>query len=96
MLIVVNSYRLVKLCFQFDFRERSGYSGTVKETFLTVREAADYLRISRQTLSKLRTGAGLPFIRVGRKVLFRVSDLDGFMESRVVRPKPAKKRAQHR
>ena len=53
-------------------------------TMLTVREAANYLRISKSFLDKSRaTGAGPEFIRIGkRKILYRVCDLDVWAASR--------------
>ena len=48
-------------------------------------EAAHYLGISESTLNKTRlTGDGPPFIKVTpRAVVYRKTDLDAFLESRV-------------
>jgi excisionase family DNA binding protein len=48
------------------------------EAFLTPKEAADYLRVSKSYLDKLRVyGGGPKFLRFGkRKVLYCKSDLD--------------------
>ena len=47
-------------------------------------EAAHYLGLAAQTLCKWRCSGGGPrFIRLGRKVVYRIKDLDAFLESRV-------------
>lgn len=53
--------------------------------YLTVEQAADYLCVSKNYLDKLRvSGMGPPFIRLGRrKVLYRTSDLDRWVEERI-------------
>ena len=57
-----------------------------EERYLTAREAQAYLRLGKNTLLKLRV-RGLPFIKVGKKVLFRQRDLDAFMEKLIVKGK---------
>lgn len=49
-------------------------------------EAADYLRIKKETLAVWACNKRhpLPYIKVGRRVLYRQSDLDAFIESNVV------------
>jgi excisionase family DNA binding protein len=48
---------------------------------LTVREAADYVRLAMSTLNALRTaGRGPRFIKLGRKILYDVKDLDAWLE----------------
>lgn len=47
------------------------------DLFLTPKEAAAYLRVSKSYLDKLRVyGGGPKFLRFGRKILYRKSDLD--------------------
>ncbi|MBU1008470.1 helix-turn-helix domain-containing protein [Candidatus Dependentiae bacterium] len=66
------------------------------ERLLTRREAMAYLRISHQTMANLMK-TGLPFVRVGRKILIRQSDIDAFLEERLIRPeKPEKKPSRRR
>jgi len=50
------------------------------------KQAADYLGLSEGTLAVwASTGRyQLPFVKVGRKVFYRQSDLDQFIESNVV------------
>ncbi|WP_116598996.1 helix-turn-helix domain-containing protein [Primorskyibacter marinus] len=50
-------------------------------TLLTQDEVAAYLRISPKTLERDRwLGQGLPFLKVGRSVRYRASDLLEFVE----------------
>jgi excisionase family DNA binding protein len=54
------------------------------EKYLTASEAASYLRTSRSTLAKRRmNGCGPAFVRIGRAVRYRLSDLDAWMGSSV-------------
>jgi excisionase family DNA binding protein len=55
------------------------------QTLLTQREAACVLRLSERTLERSRvTGFGPPFVKAGRRVLYRREDLDAWVASRVV------------
>jgi excisionase family DNA binding protein len=50
------------------------------ETYLTPREAAEYLRSSTSTLAKRRLLGSVPaFVRIGRAIRYRKSDLDRWM-----------------
>jgi predicted DNA-binding transcriptional regulator AlpA len=53
-------------------------------TRLTVREAADYLRLAKGTLDQWRTaGTGPRFIRLSvRKILYDTVDLDAWINAR--------------
>jgi len=56
------------------------------ETYLTPHEAAEYLRSSTSTLAKARlTKRGPDFVRIGRAVRYRKSDIDAWMSSSVAR-----------
>lgn len=47
--------------------------------FITTHEAADYLRLSPKTLEKHRvTGEGPVYHRLGRRVFYRVEDLNAW------------------
>lgn len=51
---------------------------------LTQREAAALLRLSERTLERFRvTGDGPKFVKAGRRVLYRQSDLDEWITARV-------------
>ena len=52
----------------------------LQETYFRPREAADYLHSSESTLAKKRlNGDGPPFVRIGRAIRYRRSDLDAWM-----------------
>lgn len=53
------------------------------EIFLTPKEAAATLRVSKSYLDKLRVyGGGPKFLRFGRKILYRRSELNLWAEGR--------------
>ena len=53
---------------------------------LVQREAAALLRLSERTLERMRvTGDGPPFVKAGRRVLYRTGDLDQWIASRLRR-----------
>ena len=55
-----------------------------KETYLKPGEAAEYLRSSTSTLAKARMyKRGPNFVRIGRAVRYRQSDLDAWMSASV-------------
>jgi hypothetical protein len=48
---------------------------------LTTQEAADYVRLSKSTLDKLRVAGGGPiYIKYKRKVFYDTADLDSWMD----------------
>ena len=54
-----------------------------ESNLLTKEETLEYLRISKTTLEYLIKKEGLPFIKWRRKLLFRKSDLDKFLDQSV-------------
>lgn len=49
-------------------------------------EAAEYIRMSKPTLDRLRvSGEGPIYIQIGRAVRYRKADLDAWVESRLTR-----------
>jgi len=52
---------------------------------LTKTELMEYLRISRGTVDNWMKKQGMPFIKVDKKVLFRKSDVDSWLESKIVK-----------
>lgn len=57
-----------------------------KETYLKPREAAEYLRSSTSTLAKARMKMqGPDYVRIGRAIRYRQSDLDAWMSASVAR-----------
>jgi len=55
-----------------------------EDRFMTSKEARTYLSISHTTLWKLMNNREIPFVRFNRKVLFRKSELDAFIEAHTV------------
>ena len=51
------------------------------ERYLTDREVAEVLKVSRRTLQEYRNDGVLPYILFGGKVLYRESDLERVLES---------------
>ena len=57
---------------------------TFQTIYLTTNEAADRLRLSPRTLERMRVeGSGPRFIKMARRVLYRIDDLDAWASSRV-------------
>lgn len=53
--------------------------------YLTRREAAQYLGVSRRSLDNWATrGEGPRFFKIGRAARYRVSDLESWIEARAV------------
>ena len=57
----------------------------VEKDLLDRAEVMNYLRISRGTLDKLQRTRDLPFVKIGKKVLFRKRDIDRFLEKHLVK-----------
>ena len=51
------------------------------ERYLTDREVAEILKVSRRTLQEYRNDGVLPYILFGGKVLYRESDLERVLKS---------------
>ena len=51
---------------------------------ITKAEAMEYLRISLATIDRLIKSRDLPHIKVGKKVLFRIRDLEAFVDVRCI------------
>ena len=56
-----------------------------KDRLLTKDEAAKYLRISVTTLGRMIRQREIPHIKLGRRVLFKMSDIDKYLESKKVK-----------
>lgn len=57
-----------------------------EEQYLTIDEAADFLRVKRTTLYKKEMQSKLPVVRGMKGLLFRKSDLIKFLNSSIVYP----------
>ncbi len=67
---------------------------TANEPLLTEGEAAEHLRLKVKTLQNFRvTGAGPKFIKLGRSVRYRMSDLQAHIEANVRRSTAEQKAA---
>jgi predicted DNA-binding transcriptional regulator AlpA len=56
-----------------------------------MKDVMEYLQIrSRTTMFKLLKD-GFPHAKVGKKLIFRQSDVDTWLEARIVKPGPKKK-----
>lgn len=53
---------------------------TNNSELLTDKEAAEFLRVSHQTMWRLRKCGKLPHVRLATKLLYRKSDLEAFIE----------------
>ncbi|WP_038463553.1 helix-turn-helix domain-containing protein [Candidatus Odyssella acanthamoebae] len=62
----------------------------MQEKFLNSKEASSYLGISTVTLAKWRANKqnGLPFIKIGRFIRYRVSDIEQFFKDNTIIRKP--------
>jgi excisionase family DNA binding protein len=54
--------------------------GNLEETFLTVAEVAELLKLNQQTVRNWIDQGSLPAVRVGRRVRIRRSDLERMFE----------------
>jgi excisionase family DNA binding protein len=52
---------------------------------MTKAEVMAFLRISKRTLDKMMKARDIPFFKLKRKVLFRKSDLDSWLESKRIK-----------
>ena len=55
-------------------------SDVISQDYLDNQEAAKYLRISVTALYNLRRNKGLPFIKLGKKVLYSREALNNFVQ----------------
>jgi excisionase family DNA binding protein len=54
----------------------------IKEELLTKKELQEYLKVSHGTIDRLMKE--IPYIKLGRRVLFKKSDIDKFLEYKKV------------
>lgn len=59
-------------------------SPEMERELLTKAELMEYLRISRGTVDKLIKRREVPFIKLGKKVLFRKKEIDAWLESKKI------------
>jgi excisionase family DNA binding protein len=59
--------------------------GSMDKQLLTIAELMEYLSISRTTVFKLMKDKRIKYAKVGRRVLFRKSDIDEFIQKCMVK-----------
>lgn len=59
---------------------------TVAEELMKVDEAAKFLGIKRWTLYSWTAQRKIPFVKLGKFVRFRVSDLRAWVDKKIVKP----------
>lgn len=52
----------------------------IQQAYVDVHGACRYTSLSRRTLDYAKDRGELPFVRKGRKILFKLSDLDAWMD----------------
>jgi len=52
--------------------------------FLTVAQVTELLHISRMTLYRHMRAGDLPYIKIGRRVLFKKADIEAWLESKKI------------
>ena len=60
---------------------RADLERSVQEGFLDINEAANYLKIARQTLYGFTSQRLIPFIKKGKRIYFRKTDLEDWLLS---------------
>lgn len=59
---------------------------------LTVKEAADYLRLAESTIYKMVSRKDIPFLKIGTRVIFDRDTLSSWTEELTVQPIRARNR----
>ncbi len=65
-----------------DSQERSGR----ESEFMTVPEVAKYLRVSVTSVYRITERRDLPFYRLAKKIIFRASEVEGYLKKCRVEP----------
>ena len=63
------------------YKDVTGNYRPFGERYLSDREVAEILKVSRRTLQEYRNDGVLPYILLGGKVLYRESDLERVLEA---------------
>ena len=64
------------------------HANTTEGRLLTENEACEYLRVRPRQLFNWRISGLVPFIRIGRAIRFRVTDLDAAIDRMTINPIP--------
>jgi len=73
---------LVKKKIDFSFPKCKNFC-MEEDRLLTKKEVLEYLRVSRATLDRSLMKE-IPYIKLGKRVLFRKSDIDAYLEKKTV------------
>jgi excisionase family DNA binding protein len=57
----------------------------MERELFTKAELMEYLRVSRGTIDKLIRRREVPFIKLGKKVLFRKKEIDAWLETKRIK-----------
>jgi excisionase family DNA binding protein len=57
----------------------------MEKEFLTKKELEEYLRASHGTVDKLMKTRQIPYVKMGKKVLFKMADVLHYIESKTVK-----------
>ena len=57
-----------------------------EKELLTRQEIMEYLSISSATLHRLMRRNAFPYIKLEKKVLFRKSDIDAYLDAHLIKP----------
>lgn len=69
----------------FTSREQLPLNDLSARGALDTLHSAEYTGVARATLKKWRaTGDGPPYVRIGSKIVYRVADLDAWLEANLV------------
>jgi len=56
------------------------YSTVYKPFGLGLKEAANLIGVSKRTMQRLQQEGEIPFSRIGRKIIFRLSQLEAYLK----------------
>ena len=56
-----------------------------QDCLMTRKDVMDYLQISHGTLDKIMKNRSIPYFKLERKLLFKKSDVDAWLESKRVK-----------
>ena len=86
---IVGPARLIKRRLAVDEKTDQPTPAALEKRLLTVKEAATYLSVCQSTLRTMVWGGVIPSVRMNRRVLIDVVDLDRLIERSKVRTENA-------
>lgn len=70
---------LLKTCVNESLKEASNYSDHLPDKLFNIQEAAIFLNLAPQTLYGFTSNRTIPFIKKGKKLYFRKSNLEQWL-----------------